>query len=643
MNQAIIRIRNRYYFLLDVLIFFTTPALALLFRIDSLSYNQYFFYGLVIYTTVGIVIKTLVFYYFGIYRRFWRFASLDDVLLLVWSVFFGTFLLTSIVWVRNIFFPSTWFSLPRSLPILDGILTFLCIGFIRMGERIFRIRQNPIKKSLSERPTLIIGVNEYSTRIARELLLSETIRLHPLGFLDEDIDKKGLKLAGIPVFGEIQELSKFINALNIQVVVIALSTSAGNVIRQVVQTCETHQVEVRILPELSEMLGTTASVRRLREVRIEDLLRREAVETDINTVRNLVSGKKVLVTGAGGSIGQEICFQLLACSPEKLIALGHGEGSIFDLLSKIRERVSSNNLISTHIIPVIADIRDTERMHAIFASYQPDVIFHAAAHKHVPLMEQNICDAITNNILGTQILLKLAEQYQIAHFVFISSDKAVNPTSIMGATKRVSEILVKAAAMRTGAQWVCVRFGNVLGSRGSVVPFFQRQIADGGPVTVTHPDIERYFMTIPEAVQLVLQAFGFGQSGTTYVLDMGKPIKIADLARDMIRLSGLQPDQDIKIEFVGMRPGEKMYEEVIYDGEKAEQTPHPKIKAVYNPPHGQIGLESAVQINQLVNELILLAKSGNDAQARKQLSQIIYLDHDFSQNKSLSYAENHIP
>ncbi|HUN21941.1 MAG TPA: nucleoside-diphosphate sugar epimerase/dehydratase [Anaerolineales bacterium] len=637
MNQAIIR--NRYYFLLDVLIFFITPTLALLFRIDSLSFNQYFFYGLVIYTTLGIVLKTLVFYYFGIYRRFWRFASLDDVLLLVWVVFFGTFLLTSLVWLRNIFFPSSWFSLPRSLPILDGILTFLCIGFIRMAERIFRIRQNPIKKNLPERPTLIVGANEYSTRIAREMLLSETIRLHPLGFLDEDINKKGLNLSGIPVFGEIQELSKVIHALNIQVVVIALPTSAGNIIREVVQTCESHQVEVRILPELSEMLGTTASVRRLREVRIEDLLRREAVETDINTIRNLVTGKKVLVTGAGGSIGQEICFQLLACSPEKLIALGHGEGSIFDLLSKIKDRVSSNNLINTHIIPVIADIRDSERMHAVFASYQPDIIFHAAAHKHVPLMEQNICDAITNNILGTQILLKLAEQYQLPHFVFISSDKAVNPTSIMGATKRVGEILVKAAAMRTGAQWVCVRFGNVLGSRGSVVPFFQRQIADGGPVTVTHPDIERFFMTIPEAVQLVLQAFGLGQSGTTYILDMGKPIKIADLARDMIRLSGLQPDLDIKIEFVGMRPGEKMYEEVIYDGEKAEQTPHPKIKAVYNPPYGQIGLESAVQISQLVNELILLAHSGNDAQARKQLSQIIHLDHDFSQSKSLSYAE----
>jgi len=341
------------------------------------------------------------------------------------------------------------------------------------------------------------------------------------------------------------------------------------------------------VPGIYELLGGAVRLQQLRDVQIEDLLRRAPIQTDTAQVAALLRGKRVLVTGAGGSIGSELCRQILRCSPASLILLGHGENSIFDISNELKVESSRfapqpSNLKPCNLQPVIADIRFPERLTAVFAEHRPEIVFHAAAHKHVPLMEDNAVDAVLNNILGTQRVVEASIAAGVERFVLISTDKAVNPTSVMGVTKRIAELLVEAAARQTGCSYVAVRFGNVLGSRGSVVPFFQRQIAAGGPVTVTHPDVRRYFMTIPEAVQLVLQAAALGHGGEVFVLDMGQPVRIIDLARDLIRLSGLEPEHDIEIRFTGMRPGEKLFEELFAADEEYGRTRHEKIFVAQN-------------------------------------------------------------
>ena len=366
-------------------------------------------------------------------------------------------------------------------------------------------------------------------------------------------------------------------------VIIAMPTASGKVIREIVDICEHAEVQTQIMPGMYELLDGTVSVNHLRNVEIEDLLRRAPVETDIERVAALIRGKRVLVTGGGGSIGSELCRQIRRCRPAELIVLGHGENSVFDIcneLNRLESREvaqSGNGSEPMKVRAVIADIRFGRRIHDVFADCRPHIVFHAAAHKHVPLMEVNPAEAISNNLGGTHNVLDAALAVDVEHFVMISTDKAVNPTSIMGASKRSAELLVHQAAQRSGKPYVAVRFGNVLGSRGSVVLTFKQQIAAGGPVTVTHPEMLRFFMTIPEAVQLVLQAAVLGTGGEVFVLDMGEPVKIVDLARDLIELSGLQEGRDIDIEFSGIRPGEKLYEELFIPGEAYERTRHEKI------------------------------------------------------------------
>ena len=351
----------------------------------------------------------------------------------------------------------------------------------------------------------------------------------------------------------------------------------GHVVRRVVRAAYEAGLRTRTVPGLFEILDGRVSVAALREVQIEDLLRRDPVQTDLNAVRRLAAGKTVLVTGAGGSIGSELCRQLVALEPRELILVGHGENPIFEILHELLADEPK-----TTLTPVIADIRDRHRVNRIFAQYEPYAVFHAAAHKHVPLMEENVSEAITNNVLGTRNVVDAALACGTQHFVLISTDKAVRPTNVMGATKRIAEYLVQNAAYAHSRHFVSVRFGNVLGSRGSVVPTFLRQIQDGGPVTVTHPEMRRYFMTIPESVQLVLQAGAQGRGGELFMLDMGEPVRIVDLARDMIRLSGLEEGTDISIEYTGIRPGEKLYEEMFFTHEIAEPTEHPKVLRARN-------------------------------------------------------------
>jgi FlaA1/EpsC-like NDP-sugar epimerase len=445
-----------------------------------------------------------------------------------------------------------------------------------------------------------------------------------IGLLDDDPAKHGVRIHGVAVLGGRQDIPRLVQQYRVRQVIIAMPAAPGKAIREVVKICEQAGVKTRTMPGLSELLRDRERLGQLRDVQIEDLLRRAPVQTDIAAVRELIRGRRVLVTGGGGSIGSELCRQILRCEPSELIVIGHGENSVFaignELQQTIRDawRERQGGRVPPALHTVIADIRSADRLRTIFAAHQPQIVFHAAAHKHVPLMEANPAEAITNNVLGTRNLLACAQQVGVERFVMISTDKAVNPTSVMGASKRTAELLVHHAALTSGRPYVAVRFGNVLGSRGSVVLTFKQQIANGGPITVTHPEITRYFMTIPEAVQLVLQAAVLGQGGKIFMLDMGEPVKIVDLARDMIELSGLEVGQDIEIVFSGLRPGEKLYEELFIPGEEYQPTRHEKISIAVNA-----SMVSLPNLHELVNALTLAAERDDHASIRRLLKTLV--------------------
>jgi FlaA1/EpsC-like NDP-sugar epimerase len=423
----------------------------------------------------------------------------------------------------------------------------------------------------------------------------------PVCFLDDDPAKQRKQIHGIPVVGKLSDLPRTLITRRIDEVVIAIPSAPGRVIRQVADMCRTRNMPFRTMPGLFELLGGKVSVNRLREVEITDLLRREPTQIDDRAVGASLGGKRVLITGAGGSIGQELCRQVARWGPSEMILLGHGENSIFETLLELEE-----NFPSVPLHPTIADIRDLDRLMILFDSLRPEVIFHTAAHKHVPLMEANVEEAITNNVLGTRNVIEAALSSNVEKLVMISTDKAIRPLSVYGAAKRLAELLVLDAGLRSGRAYSVVRFGNVLGSRGSVVPKFKRQIAAGGPVTVTHPDMKRYFMTIPEAVHLVLQASAMGHGGEVFVLNMGEQVRILDLAEDLIRLSGLEPGKDIEIVYTGIRPGEKMSEELWDRTATYAPTTNPDIVLLADE-----NCITGEPLQQTVSELINLAREGD--------------------------------
>ena len=451
--------------------------------------------------------------------------------------------------------------------------------------------------------------------VAREMHSSKYIQDNLVGFVDDDPIKIGALLLNSPVLGSLDQIPMLVEKHQIDELIIAMPTAPGDVIRKVKSLADGSGVSIKILPGFFELISGEVTVNQLREVQVGDLLRRQQVNFGSDRVKELLRGKRVLVTGAGGSIGSELCSQISHCDPDRLFALGHGENSLFILPSKITAWTGDEKTEKLNII--IADIRDQDRLGHLFQWIKPDIIFHAAAHKHVPLMEQNLEDAITNNILGTKILLDLSKASNVERFVYISTDKAVEPINIMGMTKKIGEMMVSQTAAETGHPYVSVRFGNVLGSRGSVVPFFKDQIAAGGPITITHPDVERFFMTIPEAVQLVLQASALGSADDIYVLDMGEQIKIRDLAVELIQLSGLEVDEDIEIEYTGLRPGEKLSEELFNSSENPLSTDHEKIRVVMNN-----SMNLPETFDQDLELLIDLAREGNTNQAREKLKQV---------------------
>ncbi len=606
--QLLPSLRNRHFLLFDLVAFSITPAVALYLRIDDFARWQHYANALILYTVSALLTRTLIFYYYGLYRRYWRFISGLDLAQIGAAVAIATGVITLEYLVLRWALPL--FTLPRSVLLIDAMLCFIGASGIRASIRITEAlharRPSSRRTTAFGNKVVIVGAGYTGALLVREMHTNRLSKLDPILFLDDDVTKHGMQLHGIPVVGDRYQLPQILRDQRIERVLIAMPTASGQVIREIVQMCRAVGVVAQTMPGLHELLDGTVSFNRLRNVQIEDLLRRTPIQTDTKAVRAQLQGKRVLVTGGGGSIGSELCRQILHCQPTQLILLGHGENSIFEVTNELnrlrleRQGSQAQSDASTTIIPVIADLRFRERMDAIFTEYQPQVVFHAAAHKHVPLMEANPVEAITNNVLSAQILLETARKYQVERFVMISTDKAVNPTNVMGASKRIAELLVLQAARSSGQFYQVVRFGNVLGSRGSVIHTFKQQIAAGGPITVTHPEMVRYFMTIPEAVQLVLQASVVGRGGEVLMLDMGDPVRIVDLAKDLIELSGLQVGKDIEIEFSGLRPGEKLYEEMFAPNEAYEPTQHEKILVAHNasqciPPDATNAIDQLIQ------------------------------------------------
>lgn len=458
---------------------------------------------------------------------------------------------------------------------------------------------------------MIVGAGEAGMMIAKELQGNPQLKLEPIGFVDDDPLKHRRVIHGLPVFGGRNQIPRVAKEYRLRRAIIAMPTAPGDVIRDIRAICDGTGLDTKIMPGMFEIISGRVKVNQLRDVQIEDLLRREPVVIDKEAAAALVRGSTVLVTGAGGSIGSEICRQVAGLGAREIVLLDHAENPVFHIYNELSVRYPELRVWS-----VIADIRHALRVDRVFQDYRPGVVFHAAAHKHVPLMELNAEEAVTNNVGGTLNVLSSAERVEVPHFVLISTDKAVNPGNIMGATKLIAEMLVHDAAVRTGRHYVSVRFGNVLGSEGSVVPLFQRQIACGGPVTITHPDMCRYFMTIPEAVQLVLQAAALGQAGETFVLDMGEPVRIVDLAKDLIELSGLEVGRDIELAFTGLRPGERLFEELFMDHETRERTRHDKIFVARNGEGRQLRAN-------VVTRLLAAAEAGDTSQLRRRLEELL--------------------
>jgi FlaA1/EpsC-like NDP-sugar epimerase len=573
--QMFTELRNRHFLVMDVLFLPLAVYLSYVIRLEQVDLHR-FNSGLLVFTLISTVVTVVIFRLLGVYSRYWLFASMDEMFLLGSSVMVATMISAGTSWVLiHEFWPSLL--IPRSIPLIFYFLSLSLTALPRFTFQVLRRHYFQQPTRADGKKILIMGAGSAGVAVAQELKKNSQVGLVPVGFIDDDHHKHNMRIHGLPVLGERHDISQLVRSHGIEQVIIAMPTAPGKEIRRIVQICEQAGVAPRILPSLSELLEDKVTVSQLRNVEIDDLLRREPVQIDTGAVRELIRGKRVLVTGGGGSIGSELCRQILTCDPAELALLGHGENSIFQISNELRSQAHRQQTRPIAITSHIADLRLLHRVEAIFGDVRPDIVFHAAAHKHVPLMEMNPSEAIDNNVIGTQNLLDAALKYDVTRFVMISTDKAVNPTSIMGASKRVAEMLVHQAALKSRRPYVAVRFGNVLGSRGSVVLTFKQQIAAGGPVTVTHPEMKRYFMTIPEAVQLVLQAAVLGRGGEVFVLDMGEPVKIVDLARDLIELSGLKVGRDIDIIFTGTRPGEKLYEELFVASERYRRTQHQQL------------------------------------------------------------------
>ena len=569
--------RNRHLFLLDAASLAVAPAIAFAVRFEDFSWLGDNPRMVLPYIFLAGPLRLAVLYKFGMYRRLWRHASIGELKQILFAGSAAAVVAAVIgLWALPVaqITPSR---VPFSVVFIDAFLATAAIALPRLIVRTIRVKNRRRRRDDRGRPALIVGAGDTAKLVAKELLANPHLGFEPIGFVDDDPAKHNHVLVELPILGPLSAIRTMIEQHGISELIIAMPAAHGDVVRNVVRAGLDCGIPTLTVPSLPELITAKTNGTSLREVEIQDLLRREPVVTDLAAVAELATGETVLITGAGGSIGSELCRQIARLAPSRLVLLGHGENSIFDILQELRA-----DFADVSLSPVIADVRDRKRVAAIFRAHKPHAVFHAAAHKHVPLMEENVIEAITNNVFGTLNVVDAALEAGCGHFVFVSTDKAVRPTSVMGATKRIAEMIVQRAASKHDRNFVSVRFGNVLGSRGSVVPTFLRQIRAGGPVTVTHPEMQRYFMTIPEAVQLVLQAGALGRGGEAFLLDMGEPIRIVDIATDLIRLSGLAVGTDIEIKFTGIRPGEKLYEELFFSAENVLATDHPQVLRARN-------------------------------------------------------------
>ncbi|MEH7200722.1 polysaccharide biosynthesis protein [Priestia megaterium] len=555
-----------------------SKRLALLIGLDSLIvlFSIYIGYYILnpyfsIYTLQVLLVSSLALlishhvfaFIYRLYHKVWEYASVGEVMTIVKSVTLSVataaivqLVVNGNIYVRVLFI--TW------------LLHICLIGGSRLSWRVTRHRL--IKSNTSQESALIVGAGAAGTMLVRQLLKNPESELQPVAFVDDDLAKQKLDIYGVPVVGTTEDIPAIVEKNNIKHIVLAIPSLGKNDVQKIYQECIKTNAKTKIMPMIEDIITGKVSVNQFRNVQVEDLLGRDPVELDINSISKKIKGRTILVTGAGGSIGSEICRQVCKFGPKKLLLLGHGENSIYAIDMELRNEYGQE----FKIIPVIADIQDRERIMQVMQDHCPDVIYHAAAHKHVPLMEYNPKEAVKNNVIGTKNVAESADAAGVKTFVLVSSDKAVNPTNVMGSTKRIAEMIIQNLDKHSETKFVAVRFGNVLGSRGSVIPLFKKQIRAGGPVTVTHPDMTRYFMTIPEASRLVMQAGALAHGGEIFVLDMGEPVKIVDLAKNLIKLSGYT-EEEITIKYAGIRPGEKMYEELLGKDEVHEEAIFPKI------------------------------------------------------------------
>ncbi|MCK5226118.1 MAG: polysaccharide biosynthesis protein [Planctomycetes bacterium] len=551
-----------------------------------------------------VIIKLLVFGIFRQYRGWWRYVGISDlvgilraslvsslIIVAIWYVFMNT---TS---VRKRMPDIT--EIEQGVFVADMFATVLLLAGLRMIIRLYYEEFRTIELGRLKR-FLIIGAGNAGEALLREIHRMPVAEYEVIGFIDDDPVKQGISIHGIPLLGKVEQLPEIAKDRNIEEIAIAMPSADHNQLRRVVQVCEGTKIRFRTVPSITDIASGKFSVSQIRDIDINDLLGRESVQLDIDLIEEFARDKTILVTGGGGSIGSEMCRQLCNFNPKLLLLVEHAENPLFHIEQELRKKFPNVAMKG-----IICNITDKLRIESIFEKYKPQVIIHAAAHKHVPLMEINPSEAIKNNVVGTKTIADAANKYNITNFVMISTDKAVNPTSIMGSSKRIAETYIQDLNKTSNTHFVTVRFGNVLGSNGSVVPIFKKQIANGGPVTVTHPEMKRYFMTIPEASQLVLQAATMGKGGEIFVLDMGESVKIVDLAKELITLSGFKPGEDIEIVFTGMRPGEKLFEELSIKGEDMQPTRHPKISVWKNIPMDRDKLRSGI------DELVATAMTQN--------------------------------
>ena len=528
-----------------------------------------------------------IFRAFGVQRLAWRYVSLPDVRRIAYVVATSAALLVIARLIgeqaARAYDPISRAIIPFGVTLSDSAFAFLGLAGVRVVRRMVAEHfesGSRISRPVPRLPTMLIGAGRAGVLVAKEIAARPDLGLLPVGFLDDDPNKVGMTIHGVPVVGTTERLAELCAQRGARQALLTMAAVPPKDVRRIASLCGEAGIPVKVIPGVFEIVGGRVNLSRIRPVAIEDLLRREPVVLDLEAIGRVIEGRTVLVTGAGGSIGSELCRQIAHFTPKSLVLVERYENNLFHIERQLRAEVPDLVLHAC-----IADIRDRQRMEELFSSHRPHSVFHAAAHKHVPMMEANPEEAVKNNVFGTRLVAQLADQYGASEFVMISTDKAVNPTSIMGASKRAAEVVIQALSQRSKTRFVAVRFGNVLGSHGSVVPLFQEQIAQGGPVKVTHPEMKRYFMTIPEACQLVLQAGAMGRGGEIFVLDMGEPVLILDLARDLIALSGLREGEDIEVQFTGVRPGEKLFEELSLAEEQVDKTLHPKVFIGRIKPH----------------------------------------------------------